>query len=228
MVTHSAIGTEALDDPATDPALVTRMLADIARSNTWLGGAAAVRCGMARLLDRSDRGRTLTLFDVGTGSGDLPRDAVRWAVRHGISLVPLGLERITTAAQLAKRNGVPVVVGCASALPLGAKSVDIVLASQLVHHLDRESAIECFRAWSAVARRGVVVADLHRRWFAAPGFRLAGAVLRLHRQTIEDGVTSVRRGYTVREMQELCVAAGISGFKVAARPGARVVAWWRV
>lgn len=227
MVTLNTIGTEALDDPATDPALVTRMLADIAQSNAWLGGTAAARFGIAQLLDPSDRGRTLTLFDIGTGCGDLPRDAERWAARRGVTLQPLGLERITTAAHLARDNGVPVVIGCASALPLRARSVDIVLASQLAHHLDRDSAIRCFSAWSAVARRGVVIADLHRRWFAAPGFRLAGSVLRLHQRTIDDGITSLRRGYTVDELRELCVAAGIPDVNVAARPGARVVAWWK-
>jgi len=227
VVTHSAIGSEALDDPATDPALVARMLADIARSNSWLGGAAAARSGIARLLDPSDRGRTLTLFDIGTGSGDLPRNAVRWAARRGVTLLPLGLERITTAAQLAHQNGMPMVIGCASALPLRAKSVDIVLASQLVHHLDRDSTIACFRAWSMVARRGVVIADLHRRWFAAPGFRLAGTVLGMHRRTIEDGVTSLQRGYTVDELRELFVAAGIANVNVTARLGARIVASWR-
>ena len=227
MVTLSAVGTEALDDPDTDPALVTRMLLDIARSNRLLGGAGAVRFGLAQLLDPADRGRTLTLFDIGTGAGDLPLDAARWAARRGVTLMPLGLERIRTAARLAQQHGVPVVVGCAGTLPLRAKSVDIVLASQLAHHLDRESVIACFAAWSAVARRGVVVADLHRRWFAERGFRAAGAVLGLHQLTIDDGVTSLRRGYTVAELRELCVAAGISGVNVSARLGARIVASWR-
>ena len=81
------------------------MLRDIARANWWLGGVAAVRFGLGQLLQPSDRGSTLTLFDVGTGAGDLPLDARRWAGRRGVSIVPLGLERIPAAARVARGAG---------------------------------------------------------------------------------------------------------------------------
>ena len=223
----SRVGTESLDDPNTSPALVRRMLTDIAMANRWLGGAHAMRIGLARLLDDSDRGGELTLFDIGTGAADLPRDARRFAARRGVSLVPVALERIPAAAHVARRAGVPVILGCASALPLRPKSVDVVLLSQMVHHLDAESAVQLLAACTSIARRGVVVADLHRTWFAVPGFRLAGVLLGLHRVTIDDGVTSIRRGFSTGELRALGVRAGARNVAVAARPGSRVVAWWR-
>jgi SAM-dependent methyltransferase len=226
-LTLSPIGTEALDDPATDPALVARMLRDIARANWWLGGVLAVRFGLGRLVDRSDRGATLTLFDVGTGAGDLPLDARRWARRRGVSIVPLGLERIAAAAELARNAGVPVIVGCGSALPIRDRSVDIVLISQVAHHLDGSSAVRLFSAASTIARRGVIVADLRPAWYAASGFRLAGAALGFHPVTLADGVTSVRRGFAQAALRELCVRAGAANVRVAERPGARLVATWR-
>jgi len=226
-LTLSPIGTEALDDPAADPALVARMLRDIARANWWLGGVAAVRFGLGQLLQPSDRGTTLTLFDVGTGAGDLPLDARRWAGRRGVSIVPVGLERITAAARLAQNAGVPVIVGCGSALPLRDRGVDIVLISQVAHHLDRSSAVQLFAAANAIARRGVIIADLRPAWYAAPGFRLAGVALGFHPVTLVDGVTSVRRGFARAALRELCEQAGAVNVRVAARPGAQLVATWR-
>jgi Methyltransferase domain len=223
----SPVGAEALDDPATDPVLVARMLRDIARSNRWLGGVAAMRFGLAQLLQPSDRGETLTLFDVGTGAADLPLDARRWARRRGVSLVPLGLERIPAAARVARDTGIPVILGCAGALPLGPNSVDLVLLSQIAHHLDADSAMQLFAAASRIARRGVVVADLRPMLLAATGFRLAGMLLRFHPVTFRDGVTSLRRGYPVQQLRTLCLRAGAAHVNVVARPGARVVAWWR-
>lgn len=226
-LTISEIGTEALDDPAADPALVQRMLADIAACNRWLGGTAAVRFGLSQLLQPTDRGQVLTLFDIGTGAADLPLDAQRWAAQRGVTLLPLALERIPTAAAIAHASGVPVTLGCASALPLRDRSVDIVLLSQMAHHLNRDTLVRLLAACGRIARRGVVVADLHRRWFAAAGFRMAGAALGLHDTTLHDGVTSLRRGYTTAELRMLCVAAGAPDVKVSARLGARVVATWR-
>jgi SAM-dependent methyltransferase len=223
----SSVGVEALDDPRAAPALVRRMLADIARCNRWLGGTHAMRRGLLHLLDGADRGQELTLFDVGTGAGDLPRAARRLAARRGVRLVPLALERIPEAARIAQVAGVPMILGCASALPLRARSVDIVLLSQVVHHLDADSTVRLLAECSSVARRGVIVADLRRSWFAGPGFRLAGAVLGLDRVTIDDGVTSVQRGYTPAELYGLCTQAGATKITVARSAGSRLVAWWR-
>jgi SAM-dependent methyltransferase len=223
----SPLGSESLDDPNAPPALVRRMLADIAVCNRWLGGAHAMRSALAQLLDRSDRGRTLTLFDIGTGAADLPRDARRWAARRGVSIVPFALERIPAAAQLARDAGVPTLLGCGSALPLRPRSIDIVLLSQVVHHLDADTVVRLLAASSAIARRGVIIADLHRSWFAIPAFRFAGTVLRLHPLTIADGVTSVRRGYTTAELYGLCARAGAANVTVTRTLGSRVIAWWR-
>jgi len=64
----SAVGAELLDDPAADPAAVAESLRNIARSNLWFGGAAAVRHGLARALAGVPAGSTVTLADLGTGA----------------------------------------------------------------------------------------------------------------------------------------------------------------
>ena len=83
------------------PAAVAESLRNIARANRWFGGAAAVRFGLARTLAGVPRGTTLSLLDLGTGLGDLPRVAVRWGAARGIRMVPLGLELNRVAAALA-------------------------------------------------------------------------------------------------------------------------------
>lgn len=217
-------GRETLDDPHADAALVTRIVRDLPRANRWLGGAAAVEYGIGRLVRTSDRGSTLTLIDIGTGAGDLPRVAARWGARRGITIAPLGVERLRCAAQLATRNGVPTAVGVAETLPLRPRSVDIVLMSQTLHHFDRAGAMTLIGASMALARRGVVIADLSPFPLAGPGFRLAGLALGLHRVTIDDGVTSLRRGFTRASLAELCREAGADRLHIAVRPLARIVA----
>ena len=226
-IASSGLGIEALDDPATDPALVVRMLRDIARSNRWFGGTATVRAGLARLLDDDDRGRTLTLFDVGTGAGDLPLDAIRYAARRGITLRAIGLERIPAAAQLAQRAGVVTMLGCAGAIPLGARSVDIVLVSQVAHHLDDAAIVRLLVDCSRIARRGVIIADLRPSRWAGLAFRVGGALLRLHPISVTDGVTSLRRGFTPDRLRTLAERAHQHTLHLTTRPFARILACWR-
>ena len=222
----SPIGHELLDDPGADPRTVATTLGDIARANRWFGGRAAVRYGLAQLVDGVPSGRTLTLLDIGTGTGDLPRDAARWAARRGLRLVPLGLERSRTAARLAHDAAVPTVVGCAGALPFRDRSVDLVLMSQVAHHLSADAVVELFHAAARVARIGVVVADLRRDRLAQMLFEVGARLLRFHRVTRLDGITSIARGYRPAELEALAARAGQVA-EARDRPGWRVVAWWR-
>lgn len=224
---HSPLGHEALDDPGCDPALAERMLCDIARSNRWLGGRHAVRHALRRLLGPADRGARLTLLDIGTGAGDLPADAVRWAARRGVTLVPFGIERLPVAARLASAAGVTTMVACAGALPLRSRAVDLVLVSQVAHHLDDRSISRLVSECARLARRGVILADLRPSRLAALAFPLAGRLLGLHRTTVTDGITSLARGFTRTRLTARLAAAGIAGATVTAQPGARIVAWWR-
>ncbi|MGH7514630.1 MAG: hypothetical protein ACREOQ_17085, partial [Gemmatimonadales bacterium] len=89
----SPLGAELLDDPAADPATVAASLRDIARANRWFGGVAAMRRGLAQALAGLPPGSSATLVDLGTGLGDLPCAAVRWAARRGVRLAAFGLER---------------------------------------------------------------------------------------------------------------------------------------
>jgi SAM-dependent methyltransferase len=220
------LGVELLDDPAADPETVTRSLRNIARANRWFGGAAAVHHGLARLLRGAPRGRPLTLLDLGTGAGDLPQQAARWARRRGYTLRPVGLELSRTAAGMAAGAGVPCAVACAGAPPVREKSVDLVLLSQVVHHFTPDSAVRLLRTCDALARIGVVVADLRRGGMGPIAFWVGGRALRFDPSTMADGITSLRRGYTARELRELLAEAGVRA-RVSRRPGYRLVATWR-
>jgi 2-polyprenyl-3-methyl-5-hydroxy-6-metoxy-1,4-benzoquinol methylase len=168
----------------------------------------------------------LTLLDIGTGAGDLPLAAVSRAARSGRTLRAVGIERSPVAAALANGNGIPTALGCAGQLPVRDASVDIVLISQVAHHLAAAAVVDLFRAAGALARIGVVVSDLRRSEVAAAAFRIGSTLLRFDPVTRADGVTSVRRGYDTTELAALAARAGHPAH-VSRRPGFRVVAWWR-
>lgn len=221
-----AAGDELLDHPDADPAVVRDSLRHISTANRWFGGWWAVRRGLSHLLADVPRGTRLTLLDIGTGAGDLPLRAVAWAARRAITLIPFGVERHPAAARLARQQGVPTLLGCVSALPVRAGGVDIVIASQLVHHLAPAAIIDCCRAANAIARHGVIIADLRRSPVALAGFWLGSRLLGFDAATKADGLTSVRRGFTAPELAGLLRQAGMPA-RVEQRLGFRLVAAWR-
>ena len=220
------LGAELLDDPSADPFTVARSLTNIARANRWFGGRSAALWGLERLLGPVPPGRVLTLLDLGTGAGDLPAAAIAWASRRGRTIRALGLERSPVAARLAAGRGLPVVLACVGRLPVRAHAVDVVLISQVAHHLAAGAVTDLFRAASELARIGVVVTDLRRSEVAQAAFRIGSAVLGFDAVTRADGITSVRRGYLPDELAALAAGAGQRA-EVRRRPGFRLVATWR-
>ena len=109
---------------------------------------------------------TWTLLDIGTGLGDIPRAAVAAARRHGVELTPMGMDLSRTAARLARAGGLAMIVADGSWLPLGPRSVDVIVASQVLHHVPRAAAVR----WH-VAQRIVIAWVL-----TLPAAGLLGAV----------------------------------------------------
>jgi len=227
-LTSSPIGREILDDPAADPRHVRRMLTDIVRSNRWFGGVRSLHHGLRWLQPFGGGNAVTTLLDVGTGAGDLPRAAVRWGARHRRPIRALGLERHAAAARLATELGTPTVLGCGATLPLADRTVDLVLISQLLHHLDDASAVLLLAEAGRVARVGVIVLDLRPSRVAAGAFRLVGPVLRFDPDTTSDGIISLARGRTAPALAALAREAGAVAPRAAPLAMARVVMTWRV
>jgi hypothetical protein len=232
------IGTELLDDRHADAAAVRNELRDIARLNRLFGGTRAVVDALEAVFQQAcdvqratcDVGRATcdaqwTLLDVGTGSGDIARAAVASARRHGIDLTPAGVELNRTAALEARASGLTVVLADGGSLPLRARSVDVIVASQVLHHLPRAVAVQWIASFHRLARRAVVLADLRRSRVAIAGVWLASFPLGMSGVTRRDAVVSVRRGYTRAEftgmLREACVPA-----VARCRPGFRLVASW--
>jgi Methyltransferase domain len=222
------IGTELLDDPRADPIAVRRELHDIARFNALFGGTRAVIRELETVF-RDGRGATWTLLDVGTGLGDIPRAAARAARRHGVTLRLVAIELNRAAARLApaadEQASLTMVLADGGTLPFSARSVDVIVASQVLHHLPRETCVRWIASFDRIARRAVVLADLRRSRLAMVGAWAAALGLGMSGVTRRDAMVSLRRGYTRREFDALLRDAGVPA-AAKYRPGFRVVAAW--
>lgn len=223
----AARSEELLDDPRADAGHVVASLRDIARINRAFGGAAAAVQRLDEFLAATPAGGTVSLLDVGTGAGDIPRAVRTRAERRGIALRIIGLERIPAAAREAARGGdLDAVVADGGCLPFADASVDLVLCAKLLHHLPGEPGRRLLREMDRVARLGVVVADIRRSAVAAAGIWLASFPMRFHLATRRDSVISVFRGFSSVELRDVCRGAGITA-QVKRHPGWNLTAAWR-
>jgi SAM-dependent methyltransferase len=196
-------GIELLDDPSVDSDARSRSLADVARSNRWLGGSRAMLVALRDVLRQIDDSPELTLLDVGTGAGDLARVATRCAERLGKRITVVGVDLTSALPREARKSGaIRHGIGAdAMRLPFRDGSFDIVLCSQLLHHFADDQVATVIAELYRVSGRALIIADLRRSWIAAIGFWLVSWPLRFHPITRHDGVVSVRRGFTTAELR---------------------------
>jgi hypothetical protein len=229
------IGRELLDDPRADAVAVGRQLRSIARLNAWFGGTRAGGRELEPVFRKASQLQHATfriqwtLLDIGMGLGDIPRAVLGAARRYDIPLRLIGIEVNRTAARLAREadRHVPLaaIVADGGAPPLAARSVDIVVVSQVLHHLARAVAIRWIVACDRLARRAVVIADLRRSRLTMVGVWTAGLALGMSRLTRHDAVVSLQRGYTRAEFAGMLREAGVHAV-TRYRSVSRIVAVW--
>lgn len=204
-LTRRSDARELLDAPRADDHEVATNLRDLARLNRLPGG---VRSSIGAI-DRLGGGREhLRIVDVGTGLADMPLAFARRGWRTvGVDSHP----QVLDVARRVVTDGpcVELVEADARALPLDDGTFDVAHCSLLLHHLDPDDAVTALREMSRVARDGVVVNDLRRGVLPLAATGVAVALLGRCRATRADGIASVRRAYTLGELDELLGDAGL-------------------
>jgi len=212
---------ELLDDPRHDPLTLARSLDQVAAVNRWLGGGRALIHHLGRWIQAGAR----TVLDVGTGSGDLPRMVQHWAVKRGH---PIHLTLVDAHPQIAglaaERTGLATLVADGARLPFRDGSFDVVLLSMTLHHVEGRAQARLLEEMGRVARRHLLVGELHRAWPNYLGARFLAATLwRRNTLTRHDGPLSVLRAFTPGELSRIAREAGLPGAKVHRHPFYRLV-----
>ena len=215
---RDARAVEMLDGPAP-LADLSQSLADVARLNALFGGRRLTLAHVRRLTRAWPAGRPLTVLDVGTGGGDVPRALVRWARRRRRPIRIFALDRDAATAALARALAdrypeITVLIGDAVDLPVRSASVDVAISSLTLHHLDETSAARHLAELDRAARAGIVVNDLSR---SRTAYGLVWLVTRLfarNRMSRHDGPVSVRRAYARDELAALAGRAGLVDARV--------------
>ena len=199
-LTHRATEIERLDEGVPEKEALAS-LADLRFVNRWLGNQPRLMEAVRPYLAGSPRPR---LLDVGCGSADIPAALARAAPTMLAVGVDVKLLHVQGAPPEVRR-----VVADVRALPFPPGSFDVVTASLFLHHFDGAEAAHVLRALFTVARRALVVNDLRRSRVPYLFGLAAFPVLFRSRISVDDGLTSIRRGFTERELRAAFAEAGI-------------------
>lgn len=169
----------------------------------------------------SRRSERLEILDVGAGTGLLGEKLSAWAQRCGWDWRFTNLD--ANPVHLKSGNAAATVTGSALQLPFAGGSFDLVVASQMTHHLTDGQVVQHWREAWRVTRDALFICDVHRNAGLYAMLWITTLLLRTGRPLREDALISVKRGFRLREWRELAARAEIPNAEVWLYFGTRIV-----
>jgi len=195
--------TELMDDLARPDFEFVQAYRELTITNRRLGGVRAIE----RFLPEQG----MTVLDVAAGGCDVGEALVKSRNCRVVSLDlnPRGLK-------LADRT-IPVT-GDAVQLPFADGSFDAVICSLFFHHLADSDCVRVLCEMWRVARRMVIVNDLHRTRIAHASIRILSALFSRSSMFRNDAPASVRRAFRPSELAAIARQAGVAARVVRSFP----------
>jgi SAM-dependent methyltransferase len=227
-------GPELLDLPSTPAQVKQRILDDVERITRIL---QLHRLWTRRIGEqviearRTRRGKPVRVLDVGAGSGGLLFRLEDWARRRRIPVELFGVDFDAAGVDHAKRRAaeegrrVNFRAGDARELKdFAPGSVDVAVTTFMLHHLPAGDVARVLAELDRVAAVNFFAFDLRRTVYAVPALWALMHLARFEAPSRHDSMVSLRKGYSVMELEALLGAAGVQNFQVTPVQPAFVVA----
>ena len=205
--TYRTEESEIMDDFSIAGPVLNDALDKLATINRLLGGNVVTLNGLKTLLKNQPKSKSITIIDLGCGGGDILRAIAKYGREEGFNFQLIGVDanKNTTdyAATLSKEyvNISFVNVDVFSEAFKGIQ-YDIVLTTLFLHHFKEVELIKLLNQLLKTATIGMVVNDLHRNAWAYYLFKFITIPVK-NKMIIEDGLTSVLRGFKRNELVDL-------------------------
>jgi ubiquinone/menaquinone biosynthesis C-methylase UbiE len=187
--------SEIMDDLDQPDEEFTAAYRELRIINRWLGGVRAIE----RFLPA---GSDLLILDVAAGACDVSEALLQ---RMACRIVVLDLN--ARGLKLAIKSW--PVAGDALELPFREGTFDVVMASLFFHHLRKQDCVRVLAQMWRIARRRVLVNDLHRHAVAYFSIRALTVLFSKSRMVRHDAPLSVRRAFRPPELLDIAAEAGV-------------------
>lgn len=155
----------------------------------------------------SDSSKTYTLLDIGFGGGDIPISISKWARKDGIDLRITAIETDRRSYEFARKLPSDPNIEfrhCSSTELLDkGDSFDFAISNHLMHHLDDHALLSLLNDARTLSTKMVLFNDIERSDLGYAMFTTIARLLFYNSYIVTDGLTSIRRSFTRKELRAL-------------------------
>ncbi len=184
-------------------------LEQLGKIGKWLGGDRATLSAFSKICNKQ-----LSILDVGCGGGIF---AIKLARQYSSATV-LGIDINPYAIEFAskklssfndKLHNINFEIRSEAELNEPTKSFDIVTSTLVCHHLPEEALITFIYKACRIAKKKVIINDLHRHPLALLLFKIICPLYFRNRLVHHDGALSIQRAFKRHDWVSYLERAGI-------------------
>ena len=198
---------ELMDDFSIGGDLLRDTLDKLENINRWLGGNLMTVRALKKVLKNHPKEQELTIADIGCGHGDILRDVAKFGRKNGYKMKLIGMDANPTAIAYANElssefSELSFKTEDIFSEAFKNRKFDVVLATLFLHHFKEAQLVSFLGNTLKQTKIGIVVNDLHRHKLAYYLFMLLSVFIK-NNMIIEDGLTSVLRGFKRNELAHI-------------------------
>jgi 2-polyprenyl-3-methyl-5-hydroxy-6-metoxy-1,4-benzoquinol methylase len=203
--TQRTDATEIMDDFSISGKILHKTLDTLANINKWLGGNKVTLYGLKKVIKNHPKNVPITIIDLGCGGGDILRKVSKYGKKEGYIFKLVGIDANEDAVDYAREisKDYPEISFVACDIfsdAFESLQYDVVLTTLFLHHFKEDQITNMLSSLKKKAKLGIVVNDLHRHPMAYYLFKLVCVTIK-NTMIIEDGLTSVLRGFKHHELE---------------------------
>jgi 2-polyprenyl-3-methyl-5-hydroxy-6-metoxy-1,4-benzoquinol methylase len=156
----------------------------------------------------------ITLLDIGSGGGDIDRWFVEHARSVGVTATVVGIDHDQRCIDYASKKSasfheISFLKMDVSDLEKIDNKYDYIFANHFLHHLDSSKIPQLLYNVKNTAQRGFLINDLLRSKISYLFFYLLFPLFSHRSFTWRDGLMSIRKGFTCKEMADFARIAAV-------------------
>lgn len=212
-------GIEIMDNLDCSGEVVYQTLHELDFINQWLGGNAVTLHALKSVMSRIPKDQSLTLADLGCGSGEMLRIFARLAKKQNRKVVFTGIDANPSIIAYAENHAraFPEITFEATdvlSASFRERKFDIVVATLFFHHFSTEQLVSLFSSLKNQTREAIIVNDIHRHPLAFYSIRWLTQLFSKSSMVRYDAPLSVLRAFRKQELKEILFKAGIEQYSL--------------
>ncbi|MBS1506963.1 MAG: methyltransferase domain-containing protein [Bacteroidetes bacterium] len=216
---HRSSDIEIMDDLSYHDEVIFQTLRELDFINQWLGGNAVTLHALKKVLSQCPQGKSLTVADLGCGSGEMLRLIKKYASSVNRELHLTGIdanEHIVHYAADHSRDYSNLNFEAINIFSdeFARKQFDIVMATLFLHHFSDKELQSLFSSLKKQTRVAIIVNDIHRHPLAYYSIKWLTQLFSKSSMVKFDAPLSVLRAFTRKELLTILEKSGIKKFEL--------------